>query len=75
MPWSLTVLEPVAAAGEDPQVAGAHNFPQPFLPSLFATFGVLDRLTDSEPPGAMSFRSSSGPSNRKAQPTHRRRSR
>jgi RNA polymerase sigma-70 factor (ECF subfamily) len=47
-PWSLTVLEPVAGDG-GPAVAGVHNFLQPFLPSLFSSFGLPDRLTDTDP--------------------------
>jgi RNA polymerase sigma-70 factor (ECF subfamily) len=51
LPWSLTVLEPAGAAdGADvPAVAGVHNFLQPFLPSLFRTFGLPDRLTEADP--------------------------
>jgi len=48
LPWSLTVLEPVAG-GDGPAVAGVHNFLQPFLPSLFRTFGLPDRLTNADP--------------------------
>jgi len=46
-PWSLTVLEP--AAGDAPAVAAVHNFLQPFLPSLFSSFGLPARLTDTDP--------------------------
>jgi RNA polymerase sigma-70 factor, ECF subfamily len=50
LPWSVTVLEPVAATdGGAPTVAGVHNFLQPFMPSLFMTFGLPDRLTDADP--------------------------
>ena len=49
LPWSLTVLEPVAADDGAPAVAGVHNFLQPFLPSLFQTFGLPDRLTNADP--------------------------
>ena len=55
LPWSLTILEPVAATdGGAPAVAGVHNFLQPFLtPELFRSFGVPDRLTDADPVVAM----------------------
>ncbi len=49
LPWSLTVLEPVAASDGTPTVAGVHNFLQPFLPSLFRTFGLPDRRTATDP--------------------------
>ncbi|HET9592715.1 MAG TPA: sigma-70 family RNA polymerase sigma factor [Solirubrobacterales bacterium] len=49
LPWSLTVLEPSAAAEGGPLVAGVRNFLAPFLPSLFGSFGLPDRLTDADP--------------------------
>jgi RNA polymerase sigma-70 factor, ECF subfamily len=49
LPWSLTVLEPVAADDGAPAVAGVHNFLQPFLPALFQTFGLPERLTAADP--------------------------
>ena len=49
LPWSLTVLEPVASGDGAPAVAGVHNFLQPFLPSLFRTFGLPDRRTATDP--------------------------
>jgi RNA polymerase sigma-70 factor (ECF subfamily) len=49
LPWSLTVLEPVADGEGGPAVAGVHNFLAPFLPSLFDSFGLPARLTDSDP--------------------------
>jgi len=50
LPWSLTILEPVADGdGEAPTVAGVHNFLQPFLPRLFAAYGLPDQLTDADP--------------------------
>jgi len=50
LPWSLTVLEPVAGGrGSGPAVAGVHNFLAPFLPSLFDSFGLPARLTGSDP--------------------------
>jgi len=49
LPWSLTILEPVANGSAAPAVAGVHNFLQPFLPSLFRSFGLPDRLTAAAP--------------------------
>ena len=50
LPWSLTILEPVAGGGsEAAAVAGVHNFLQPFLPRLFAAYGLPDRLTEADP--------------------------
>ena len=49
LPWSLTVLEPVVGGDGAPAVAGVHNFLQPFLPSLFRTFALPDRLTAADP--------------------------
>ena len=49
LPWSLTALEPVAADRGGPAVAGVHNFLQPFLPSLFESFGMPDRLGEGDP--------------------------
>ena len=48
LPWSLTVLELSAAGGSGPVVAGVRNFLAPFLPSLFGSFGLPDRLTDAD---------------------------
>ncbi len=49
LPWSLTVLDPVAGAEGGPAVAGVHNFLAPFLPSLFDSFGLPARLTGTDP--------------------------
>ncbi len=51
LPWSLAVLEPGApgAAGGDPVIAGVHNFLAPFMPRLFASFGLPERLRDADP--------------------------
>lgn len=49
LPWSLTVLEPAAGDEGGPVVAGIHNFLQPFLHSLFTSFGLPDRLTATDP--------------------------
>jgi RNA polymerase sigma-70 factor, ECF subfamily len=48
-PWSLTVLELSAEGGGEPMVAGIHNFLQPFLPALFSSFELPDRLTEADP--------------------------
>jgi RNA polymerase sigma-70 factor, ECF subfamily len=49
LPWSVTVLELVAGHDGAPAVAGVHNFLQPFLPSLFRTFELPDRLSNADP--------------------------
>ena len=49
LPWSLTVLEPGADDRGAPVVAGVHNFLQPFMPQLFESFGLPDRLTEEDP--------------------------
>ncbi|MGC1166091.1 MAG: RNA polymerase subunit sigma-70 [Solirubrobacterales bacterium] len=50
LPWSLTILEPVADEDGTAAVAGVHNFLAPFLsPVLFRSFGLPDRLTTADP--------------------------
>jgi RNA polymerase sigma-70 factor (ECF subfamily) len=56
LPWSLTLLEVEAsvASGSDdgagaPAVTGVHNFLAPFLPNLFRSFGLPERLGDADP--------------------------
>jgi RNA polymerase sigma-70 factor, ECF subfamily len=49
LPWSLTLLEPSAGSEDGSTVAGVHNFLQPFLPTLFAAFGLPERLTEADP--------------------------
>ncbi len=50
LPWSLTVLEPVAEGSSEPAVAGIHNFLQPLLsPALFRSFGLPGQLTAEDP--------------------------
>ena len=49
LPWALTVLEMAAGDEAGPAVVGVHNFLQPFLPSLFASFGLPDRRTEADP--------------------------
>jgi RNA polymerase sigma-70 factor (ECF subfamily) len=54
LPWSVTILEPVAGEG-GPAVAGVHNFLAPLLtPQLFASFGLSERLTSTDPAVALS---------------------
>ncbi len=48
-PWSVTVLELAGEGVGRPAVAGVHNFLQPFLPSLFRSFGLSDRLAEDDP--------------------------
>jgi RNA polymerase sigma-70 factor (ECF subfamily) len=48
LPWSLTLLE-LEAGPREPTVTGVHNFLAPFLPSLFASFGLPERLTEVAP--------------------------
>lgn len=63
LPWSLTILEAEAAAaggrvdGDEqrapgPRVAGVHNFLHPFIPRLFAAFGLPQRRTAADPAAA-----------------------
>ncbi|MBN8866450.1 MAG: sigma-70 family RNA polymerase sigma factor [Solirubrobacterales bacterium] len=47
-PWSLTILE-MAADSDGPVVTGVHNFLQPFLPGLFDSFGLPERLDAGAP--------------------------
>ena len=49
LPWSLTLLEMAGNEEGAPVVAGVRNFLQPFLPSLFSSFGLPDRLTGADP--------------------------
>jgi RNA polymerase sigma-70 factor (ECF subfamily) len=50
LPWSVTLLEADAGDGAgDPSVAGVHNFLAPFMPNLFASFGLPERLGDADP--------------------------
>jgi RNA polymerase sigma-70 factor (ECF subfamily) len=49
LPWSLTLLEPSAGGEEGPLVTGVHNFLDPFMPRLFRSFGLADRLTAEDP--------------------------
>lgn len=49
-PWSLTILDTTAGpAGSEAKVTGVHNFLQPFLPDLFRTFALPDRLDGAAP--------------------------
>ena len=54
LPWSLTLLELDTGTGQGGDdgpiaVAGVHNFLAPFLPSLFGSFGLPERLEDADP--------------------------
>jgi RNA polymerase sigma-70 factor, ECF subfamily len=54
LPWSVTLLEAGAAdgasgAGDTPTVTGVHNFLAAFMPNLFASFGLPERLEDADP--------------------------
>ncbi len=49
LPWSLTLLEPTATGEGGPAVAGVHNFLAPFMPTLFPSFGLPERLTEEAP--------------------------
>ncbi|HEY3552952.1 MAG TPA: RNA polymerase subunit sigma-70 [Solirubrobacterales bacterium] len=48
LPWSLTLLE-MTDGEEGAIVTGVRNFLAPFLPSLFGSFGLPDRLTEADP--------------------------
>jgi RNA polymerase sigma-70 factor, ECF subfamily len=56
LPWSVTLLEFEAADdasapgdGGSPGITGVHNFLAPFMPNLFASFGLPERLEDADP--------------------------
>jgi RNA polymerase sigma-70 factor (ECF subfamily) len=49
LPWSVTLLEAGAGDGAAPSITGIHNFLAPFLPGLFASFGLPERLGESDP--------------------------
>ena len=48
LPWSVTLLEAEAGDGA-PALSGVHNFLAPFMPNLFASFGLPARLEDADP--------------------------
>jgi RNA polymerase sigma-70 factor, ECF subfamily len=48
LPWSVTILEASTKDGEA-TVTGVHNFLAPFMPSLFASFALPERLGDEAP--------------------------
>jgi RNA polymerase sigma-70 factor (ECF subfamily) len=55
LPWSVTLLEAEAGGGTDgPSLTGIHNFLAPFMPNLFASFGLPERLEEADPPIASS---------------------
>jgi hypothetical protein len=45
----VTLLEAEAGGGGVPPVTGVHNFLAPFMPNLFASFGLPERLEDADP--------------------------
>ena len=49
LPWSVTVLEADASGDDAPAIGGIHNFLAPFMPNLFASFGLPERLEDADP--------------------------
>ncbi|MBS1676570.1 MAG: RNA polymerase subunit sigma-70 [Actinobacteria bacterium] len=50
LPWSVTLLEISAGPGGGaPTVTGIHNFLAPFMPNLFASFGLPERLEEADP--------------------------
>jgi RNA polymerase sigma-70 factor (ECF subfamily) len=55
LPWSITLLEAEAGrtggtdSAGDPSVTGVHNFLAPFMPNLFESFGLPERLGDDAP--------------------------
>jgi RNA polymerase sigma-70 factor, ECF subfamily len=49
LPWSITLLEATPGAGGETEVGGVHNFLAPFLPNLFSSFGLPERLGDEAP--------------------------
>ena len=49
LPWSVTLLEADAGRRRRPALTGVHNFLAPFMPNLFALFGLPERLGDARP--------------------------
>mgnify|MGYP002378499805 CR=1 FL=1 len=50
LPWSLTLLEAEAGDGAAvPTITAIHNFLAPFLPNLFGSFGLPERLEEADP--------------------------
>jgi RNA polymerase sigma-70 factor (ECF subfamily) len=49
LPWSVTLLEATPGDGGGAAVADVHNFLAPYLPNLFRSFGLPERLTESAP--------------------------
>ncbi len=51
VPWSVTLLEmePEGAARAPRSLTGVHNFLAPFMPNLFASFGLPEHLDESAP--------------------------
>jgi RNA polymerase sigma-70 factor, ECF subfamily len=49
LPWSVTLLEADASGDDAPSLAGIHNFLAPFMPNLFTSFGLPERLDEAAP--------------------------
>ncbi len=50
LPWSVTILEAeTGTAASAPRITGIHNFLAPFMPNLFASFGLPERLEEADP--------------------------
>ena len=50
LPWSLTLVEAEAGDGANsPTITAIHNFLAPFMPNLFGSFGLPERLEDADP--------------------------
>jgi RNA polymerase sigma-70 factor (ECF subfamily) len=54
LPWSVTLLEMersdgTAGGGSAPSITGVHNFLAPFMPNMFAGFGLPESLDASAP--------------------------
>ena len=50
LPWSLTLMEMQADSGDGPgTVTAVHNFLAPYLPSLFRSFELPERLGEADP--------------------------
>jgi hypothetical protein len=46
----VTLLEVDAPeSASAPTITGVHNFLAPFMPNLFASFGLPERLEDADP--------------------------
>jgi RNA polymerase sigma-70 factor, ECF subfamily len=48
LPWSVTLLEMSGAEAGGPAIAGVRNFLAPMLPTLFASFGLPEQLSEAD---------------------------